>query len=52
MNYFYKSDTTNHHAMCLPNNFRMLIIGASGQGKTTLLIKLLLHQGLINYDKL
>jgi len=52
MNYFYKNYVTNPHASCVPINFRMLIVGASGQGKTTLLMKLLLHKGLINYDKL
>jgi len=52
MNYFYKLDTTNLHASCLPHNFKMLIIGSSGQGKTTLLMKLLLQKGLVNYDKL
>jgi len=33
-------------------NFRMLIVGSSGSGKTTILMKLLLEKGLINYDKL
>jgi len=49
---FYKLDSANHHATCLPNNFRMLIVGSSGSGKTTLLMKLLLQKGLVNYDKL
>jgi len=52
MNYFYKTNTSNPHAPCLPINFRLLIIGASGSGKTSLLMKLLLYEGLINYDKL
>jgi len=52
MNYFYNLDSANLHATCLPNNFRLLIIGASGSGKTTLLMKLLLQTNLVNYDKL
>jgi len=50
--YYNKNSTTNPHNICLPNNFRMLIVGASGSGKTTLLMKLLLQKHLINYDKL
>jgi len=50
--YYYKSSTLNVHNICIPNNFRMLIVGASGSGKTTLLMKLLLQKNLINYDKL
>jgi len=30
----------------------MLIVGSSGAGKTTLIMKLLLHKGLVNYDEL
>jgi len=33
-------------------NFSMLIVGASGSGKTSLLMRLLLEQNLMNYDKL
>jgi len=50
--YYYKANTLNVHNPCLPNNFRMLLVGASGSGKTTLLMKLLLETNLINYDKL
>jgi len=52
MNYFYKLNTTNPHASCISNNFRLVIVGASGSGKTSQLMKLLLQKGLINYDKL
>jgi len=52
MNFFYKLNLANVHAPCLPNNFRMLIVGASGMGKTTLLMKLLLEKHFLNYDKL
>jgi len=52
MNYIYKLNIANVHNPCLPNNFRMLIVGSSGMGKTTLLMKLLLEKNLVNYDKL
>ena len=50
--YFYSSDDKNIHNECLPRTFRMLIVGPSGCGKTALLMKLLLKDGLLNYDKL
>lgn len=40
-----------HHEL-FPEKFRMLIVGPSGSGKTTLLMRLLLEEGLLNYDKL
>jgi len=52
MNYFFKLNLANVHSNCLPNNFRLLIVGSSGRGKTTLLMKLLLEKNLVNYDKL
>jgi len=50
--WLFQANTTNVHNSCLPNNFRLLIVGSSGSGKTTLLMKLLLQKHLINYDKL
>jgi len=50
--YYYKSGTSNPHNPCLPHNFRLLIVGASGAGKTSLLMRLLLEKDLINYNKL
>jgi len=52
MNYFYKLNIANEHNSCLPNNFRMLILGSSGSGKTTFLMKLLLEINSVNYNKL
>lgn len=55
MNKYFYDDGTNKlfvHNKCFPKNFRMLIIGPSGCGKTTLLMRLLLENGLLNYDKL
>ena len=40
------------HSKEFPKNFRMLIVGESGCGKTCLLMRLLLQPGLLNYDKL
>ena len=40
------------HANYFPDNFRMLIVGSSGCGKTCLLMRLLLEPNLLNYDKL
>jgi len=36
----------------LPHNFRLLFVGSSGAGKTSLLMRLLLQKELINYNKL
>jgi len=44
MNFYYKLNLANVHNPCLPNNFRLLIVGSSGSGKTTLLMKLLLEK--------
>jgi len=40
------------HSERLPIDCRALIVGASGCGKTCLLIRLLLEHNLLNYDKL
>lgn len=40
------------HSERFPIDFRALIVGASGCGKTCLLMRLLLEHNLLNYDKL
>ena len=52
MSYFYRSTENKVHNDCFPLNFRMLLVGASGAGKTALLMRMLLEPGLLNYDKL
>jgi len=52
MAYFYKTTVKRVHNDCFPSNFRMLIVGMIGAGKTALLMKLLLDLDLLNYEKL
>ena len=52
MNYYFSTGGgINSHATYIPNSFRMLIVGSSNCGKTTLLMRLLLEPKLLNYDK-
>lgn len=52
--YYYDNGNNKNrvHHEGLSLNFRMLIVGLSGCGKTTLLMRFLLEMGLLNYDKL
>lgn len=52
MAYFYKREKQIVHHPLFPENFRMLIVGPSESGKTSLLMRMLLEDGLINYQKL
>jgi hypothetical protein len=52
LNYFYNDSKKKVHHPSLPYSFRMLIVGQSGCGKTTLLMRLLLQEDMLNYDNL
>ena len=50
--YFWTSEKNRNHSNCIPDSFRMLIVGQSGCGKTSLLMRLLLEPNLLDYNKL
>ena len=52
MAYYYRQNKKLVHNECFPETFRMLIVGPSGFGKTSLLMRMLLEDGLLNYGKL
>ena len=52
MAYFHNDSKEKVHHECLPESFRMLIVGQSEAGKTAMLMRLLLTSSLLNYDKL
>ena len=52
MAYYYEIDNKRVHSNYFPHNFRALIVGQSGAGKTALLMRMLLEDNLLNYDKL
>lgn len=51
-NFFYADNKKKIHHESFPENFRMLVVGQSGAGKTAILMQLLLTPDLLNYDKL
>src|SRR6267154_741904 len=50
--YFWKSGKTRNNSPMVPNSIRALIVGRSGCGKTSLLIRFLLEENLLDYNKL
>jgi hypothetical protein len=50
--YTYSQKQRRLHNKLFPDCFRSLIVGPSGCGKTQLLMRMLLEDGLLNYDKL
>jgi GTPase SAR1 family protein len=50
--YFSTGTGLKNHNDSLPPSFRMLVCGASGCGKSSLVMRLLLEKELLNYDKL
>ena len=47
-----KAQTNKQHSPLMPSDIRMIICGKSGFGKTTLLMRLLLEKGMIDYNNL
>src|SRR5438093_4072450 len=43
---------TFNHSTNIPNSFRMLLIGSSGAGKTSLILQMLLEPGFLDYNNL
>ena len=50
--YYWKSNKLRNHSNMMPNSFRALIVGRSGCGKTSLLMRLLLEDHILDYNKL
>ena len=50
--YYWNSTKTKNHSDMFPESFRALIIGQSGSGKTSVLLRMLLEDNLLDYNKL
>ena len=50
--YYWNSTKTKNHSDMFPESFRALIIGQSGSGKTSILLRMLLEDNLVDYNKL
>src|SRR5260221_13871743 len=50
--YYWNSKKSKHHSNMFPESFRALIIGQSGSGKTALLMRMLLQENVLDYNKL
>src|SRR5271155_2753804 len=50
--FYWNAKKTRNHSDLLPESFRALIIGQSGSGKTALLMRMLLQENLLDYNKL
>ena len=50
--YFWKSEKLRNNSSMLPDSIRALIVGRSGCGKTSVLMRLLLEENLLDYNKL
>src|SRR5271155_1300926 len=50
--YFWTKIKNCNHSNMVPDSFRALIVGKSGCGKTSLLMRMLLEDGLLDYNKL
>lgn len=52
MAYYYSNGEKRVHSVFFPPNFRALLVGESGTGKTVFLLYILLADNILNYDKL
>ena len=50
--YYWIQKKSKKHSDIFPEAFRCLIIGQSGSGKTALLMRMLLEENILDYDKL
>ena len=50
--YFWTKVKNRNHSNMVPDSFRALIVGKSGCGKTSLLMRMLLEDRLLDYNKL
>ena len=48
----FKSKVKFNHSEKLPGKFRMILVGASGSGKSFLFTQMLLQNGFLDYNKL
>src|SRR5207248_6312460 len=50
--YYWKSKNSRNHSPIVPKSIRALIVGRSGCGKTSILMRMLLEDNLLDYNKL
>ena len=50
--YYWTKIKNRNHSKMVPDSFRMIITGKSGCGKTSLVMRMLLENGLLDYNKL
>jgi GTPase SAR1 family protein len=50
--YYWTATKTKNHSEMVPESFRALIIGQSGSGKTSIVLRMLLEDNLLDYNKL
>ena len=50
--YYWKSKNARNHSPMVPKSIRALIVGRSGCGKTSILMRMLLEDNLLDYNKL
>ena len=50
--YYWTNVKNRNHSNVVPDSFRMIVTGKSGYGKTSLVMRMLLENGLLDYNKL